>query len=351
MPFDVRRLPSPPKRILLVKLSSFGDIIHATPCVRAVRQSFPEAEIFMAVESRWRPVVKGNVHLTGLIECSSDVRLSPSHLLRIRRQLARFGPFDLALDLQGTRRSAAWVYLSGARIKAGRGQTRPGWKSAVAPDNKTHAVVICAGICRGLGIPVSSLQPEIFPDPADEETLDIVLRNSGLPPSGFVVCNPFSRWPAKDWPAAQAAEVAGRLSRQWRLPVVVSGDADQRQRGDELVRRMDGGTAVSLAGALTLGQALCLYRRASLMLSCDSGPMHAAAALGTPLVALFGPTHPEHTGPWGDGHRVLQASRAPEHHAYRNPAESRHMQALDAQEIFSAAEALLSRNRAIAGNR
>lgn len=348
---DARQLSSPPRRILAVKLSSFGDIIHVTPCIRALRQAFPQAGIILAVESRWADVVRRNAHLNRLIECSSQLQLTPSYLWQVRRLLSKAGPFDLAIDFQGTRRSAAWVYLSRARIKAGRGHPRPGWKSAVNPDNTQHAVKVCAGICTGLGVPVASLNPEIFLDEDEERTLDAILKAAGLPATGFVILNPFSRWPSKDWPETQAAGVADRISRELGALVVVSGGAEDRQRAEALIRMTTGGNAVSLAGALTLGQALCLYRRARLMISCDSGPMHAAAALNVPVVALFGPTHPERTGPWGEAHRILQASRPLQHHAYRTAEGSRHMQALDSDAIFEAAKELLAVTSASAGQR
>jgi len=339
---DARGLLPPAGRILLVKLSSFGDIIHVTPCIRALREVYPRAEIMLAVESRWADVVRRNVHLTGLIECSSRVRLTPSYLWEVRRLLSKAGPFDMALDFQGTRRSAAWVYLSGARTKGGRGQSRPGWTSAVVPDNTQHAVKVCAGICLRMGVPVSSLDPEIYLDDDDERKLDGILRTAGLPPTGFVVLNPFSRWPSKDWPETQAAAVSDRISRELGIPVVLSGSSDDRPRAESLIRRMDPGSAVSLVGELNLGQALCLFRRARLMISCDSGPMHAAAALGTSVLALFGPTHSERTGPWGNVHRVLQASRPLHHHDYRSAEASRHMRALDSDVVFQAVKELLT---------
>jgi ADP-heptose:LPS heptosyltransferase len=97
----------------------------------------------------------------------------------------------------------------------------------------------------------------------------------------------------------------------------------------------------SLAGCVSLGEALCLFRRARLMISCDSGPLHAAAALGTPVVALFGPTLPEHTGPWGPGHRVVQASRPTHHHAYRRDHGRQYMGALGVQAVADAVQGAL----------
>ena len=112
-PLDLRQLDPPPRRILAVKLSSFGDIIHATPSLHALKAAFPHAQLFLAVESRWREVVRHDPHLNGLIESSSRAALTPPYVSEIAKTLSAaraHGDFDLAIDLQGTRRSAAWVW-------------------------------------------------------------------------------------------------------------------------------------------------------------------------------------------------------------------------------------------------
>ena len=348
MAFDLREHCSQVRRILVVKLSSLGDIILITPCLRALRRMFPAAEIHLAVESRWRDAVRGNPNLTSTIECSSQVDLSPRYLMDVYRRLATVGPFDLALDFQGTRRSAAWVYLSRARIQAGRGQTRPGWKATARTDHSRHAVLVCVDFCRSIGIPVTDLNPELHLDPNDDRALDRSLDTAGLPGAGFVVLSPFSRWTTKDWPASRAAEFAERVSRNLKTHVVVSGSGNEAERALSVVRRAGCGNVVSLAGQLTLGQAFCLFRRARVMVSCDSGPMHAAAALGSPVVALFGPTHPEHTGPWGECHRVVQASRPEHHHAYRSNDAMQHMAAIDPEGVLSTVKEMMVAKAAVA---
>ncbi len=323
--------PREPERILIAKLSSFGDIIHATPCIRAVRRRFRRAEIVLAVEKRWAPLLRTNPNVDRIIEASSLTRLTPALLWDIRTRLSSARPFDFALDLQGTRRSAAWVYLSGASNKAGRGRPRPGWRTAVVPDLRKHAVVACAEVCGAAGVEVEDLEPEIFPDPRAEEAVDSLLASQGLPRSGLILLNPFSRWKSKSWPAA--AEFLERFDR----PLVITGGPEER----EAAERLAGERAVSLAGRLTLTESFSLLRRARLMISCDSGPMHAAAALGAPVVALFGPTHPERTGPWGSRHRVVQALRPAQHSAYRNDRHARYMSALTADMALEAVEQAL----------
>src|SRR5262245_13940292 len=130
--------PAAVRSILAVKLSSLGDVVHVTPCLRALRRQFPHARLALAVDAAHAPVVRHNPH--------RDEIISPPgrpgrwrRLLAIRRALAGRA-FDLAIDFQGTGRSALWVYLSRASVKAGRGGCRPGWDVPVRPDLARHAV-------------------------------------------------------------------------------------------------------------------------------------------------------------------------------------------------------------------
>jgi ADP-heptose:LPS heptosyltransferase len=331
--------PAGIKRILVVKLSSLGDIVHATPCLRAIREFFPAADISMVVDRRFADIIRHNPRKDALIESERRPGLLATWA-GIRAELAPFltgrARFDLAVDFQGTARSAAWVYASGARIKAGRGAMRPGWQGAVSPDLSRHAVCVCAEIARSLEIPVSDLNPEVFLSPTDEEVLNGILRAQGVPREGFLLLNPFSRWESKEWPMERYVDILQQLGGEISLPVVLAGSAAEATKAGELLRRLDTRQAWSLAGKLTLGQAACLYGRARLMLTGDSGPMHIAAALGVPLVALFGPTLPEQTGPWGQAHMVVQAIRPAHHHVYRSDPEQTHMRAIDPATVLAA---------------
>lgn len=333
---DLGRFRDRQVRVLVVKLSAMGDIIHVTGCLKALRHALPRARMTMAVEGRWRDVVAHNRHVDEIIESSAQDRLSLRYLWEIRRTLARRGPFDVAIDFQGNRRSAAWIYLSGAPVRLGRGRFRPGWQSAIEPDLSLHAVTVCAEICRSIGVTVPDPSPELHTGPAESPDLGRALSAAGLPSSGYVVLNPFSRWTSKSWPLDNAATVIRRLRRVTDRALVVSGGPGDR-RGDDELRRLLGADAVpSLVGQLSLGNALCLLERARLVVSCDSGPMHAAAAFGVPVVALFGPTHPERTGPWGPRTRVLQAARPPSHHTYRSDPQASYMRRLDPEAVLAA---------------
>jgi ADP-heptose:LPS heptosyltransferase len=325
-----------------VKLSSFGDIVHATPCLRALRLAYPGASLVMAVERRWRDVVAADPHLDGLVEVASYPHLSLACLADLRRALRASGvaPFDVAVDLQGTRRSAACVYLSGARVRYGRGGFRPGWRDAVRPVPGRHAVEVCADACRAGGVAVDDLAPRLYTSPGDELAVAAFLDASGLPRDGFVLVNPYSRNASKDLPDATALALLEGIARDPGVTVLVTSGADERDRADALARAA---RVATIAGRLPLAQALCMFRRARLMVSCDSGPLHAAAALGTPVVAVFGPTLPECTGPWGRGHVIVQAMRPATAFAYRDDPAGRYMAANEADSVVRAVRDALRR--------
>jgi ADP-heptose:LPS heptosyltransferase len=338
--------PSDVRRLLVVKLSSLGDVVHVTPCLKAIRRHFPHAEVVMAVEARFADVVRHNPHVDRLMEAAPGTNRAIPLLFRFAELRLRFlgSRIDVAVDFQGNRKSAVWVYASGAKVKAGRGQIRPGWDIAVQPDLDKHAIHVLVEIAAALGIAVDDPNPEIFLSPADDETLAGILEGSGAPAKGFVVINPFTAWASKCWPLDRYARLMEQIHRELHVPMVVTGGPGEEVRAGELMGKLAPGTASNLVGRLTLGQALCLYRRARLMLSGDSGPMHAAAALGTRVVALFGPTLPQRTGPWGDGHIVLQKSRPESHHAYVTDSYGAHIRAIDAESVWTAvASALQSR--------
>lgn len=340
-----RRAGGEIRRILVVKLSSFGDIVLATGALEAIKRAHPRADLRVAVEDRWSALLSAHPAVDGLIEAPIEVRLTPRRIARIHAALAaerrRGGDFDLAIDLQGTRRSAAWVYLARARVMAGRGAPRPAWRFALPHDRTRHAVDNHAEVCARLGIDTSGCSPSLAVAAEDDARLEAILAAAGLPARGAIVLNPLSRWPSKSWDPAKAAELAARIAGATGMAVIVTGGPDEAPAAADIVRRAGAGRVSSLAGRLTLGEALALYRRARLVVSCDSGPMHAAAALGTRVVALFGPTLPAHTGPWGPGHALVQARRPRDHHAYRRTDGAAYMADIGVDAVAQAVSGIL----------
>jgi len=210
----------------------------------------------------------------------------------------------------------------------------------IHPDMQRHAVDVCAEISERAGISVSDREPRLFCSETADRAVEAKLHKAGAPLRGFVLANPFGRWPSKVWPVERWAVLIRRIRNELGLPVMVSGGPGEEPQAERLLALMAPSPPPSMVGQTTLEEAICLYRRALLVVSGDSGPMHAAAAVGTPVVALFGATWPEQTGPRGAGHRILQVSRAAFHHAYPNDAQRRHIEAIDAEAVLTEVRSL-----------
>ncbi len=338
---------------LVVKLSSMGDIIMSTPCLRAIRRADPTAHIAMAVGREFLPLVEHNSYINEILvrETHGKTRRLRTITQAVRTFASRRGPrFDFAFDLQGNFHSATWVYCSGATTKAGIGKHRIGWPTIVPADLTRHSSDLCATVLRQCGIPVDDLMPELHWSPDADREVAQRLQQSGLPAKGFVLISPFSLWRSKEWPQARYGSLIRRLEAQFGVPIVVTGTEIEGRHASELLQLIQGTRAVSFVGDLSLEQVLCLYRRARLLISGDSGPMHAAAALGTPVVALFGPTWPEVTGPQGSEHRVVQACRPPHHTTYREADAQCYMLAISEDEVFNAVSlSLVDKSAFLAG--
>jgi ADP-heptose:LPS heptosyltransferase len=206
----------------------------------------------------------------------------------------------------------------------------------VPNDLRVNDVLDQAAILERMGVAIPDLAPLLYIGKDADARMDSRLRHLGLPGRGFLVVNPFSRWSSKTWPAERYAEVIRSFAQTGAPPVVITGSPAERDDAEKLLRLLPSGSAISLAGEFGLAEAMAVYKRAAVMLTGDSGPMHAAAALGTRVIALFGPTWPERSAPWGKGHVVIQRSRPERHHAYRDIDGHAHMLAIDVDTVSAA---------------
>lgn len=306
-------------RVLIVKLTSLGDVIHGTAAIRPLRRVFPNAEITWVVDERFADVPRHHPEVTRVIGAK---RLKGTPLRELKEigdaavSLRREG-VDLAIDLQGTLRSALWTYASGAPAMAGRGRPRPGWRRTVSPDLNRHAVRVIADIMAALGMPDDDPEPALHWPKSCEESVSALLAERGIADQPFAVFNPFSRWRSKEWPMDRFGELARCFSGECGAPIVVIGGAAESARAMNFADAVRPAQVIPVAGLTDLPALFCLLKRARMVVSVDSGPMHAAAAVGTRVVALFGPTMAHRTGPWGNGHVVLQKLEPKSHHAYR----------------------------------
>lgn len=293
-------------RILLIKPSSLGDIVHTLPVVSAVKAQWPKAHMTWVVKRQWAELVERaeGVDRVWPVDMTVGSWVRAGLALRAER-------FDLAIDLQGLFRSGLLAWLSGAPTRAGFANGREGspWfytdRVPVAHPN-IHAVDRYLSLVSALGVRYAE-KPRFRFKCLDEDVAivrEICLRQGVAIDRPWIAMSVGARWPTKRWPITMFAAVLEQLHVSPRHPVVIIGSSDERLYTNQL-RTLTASPFMDLCGEIPLGYLPALLSTASAMVTNDSGPMHIASALRIPVVAMFGPTSAIRTGPYGDGQSVL----------------------------------------------
>ncbi len=353
--------------LLIVRLSAMGDIIHTMPAAAALRQAFPHATLGWLIEERWaelrctlryprsgprspqRPLVD-RVHSVNLSGWRRSL-LSFNTLQQIAVALSdlRGIHYDAVIDFQGAVRSGLLARWSGAPIIYGDAQPRENaasmfyTRNVLLQLNGTHVVqqaVALAG--KVFSVPVSPAAAQVeFPIDPDAES-----RIAGLTAGArdFVILNPGAGWGAKMWPADRYAKVAQELAKDGLSSLVNYGPGEEELAAS--VEAASNGAARRIS--CSVSELIALTRRARLLIGGDTGPMHLAAALKIPVVAIFGPTNPTRNGPFGTPSIVLRsASSMTDHTRHHEPEQG--LLEIGAGEVVAASRNLLQRSpRAIA---
>ncbi len=304
------KLKKIPRRILIVKPSSLGDIVHSLPFLNSLHSCFPDATIDWVIARGLEGLLEGHPMINRLVVINKDEwrRISRTaetmkELMGLRRAL-RDGRYDLVIDLQGLLRSGLMTKATGAPIRVGFSEAREGsrffYTQTVRGGRDVHAVDRYLKIAAALGCSATDV---IFPMPVPAR-IPKQIRDIRSEITDYIVIVPGARWETKIWPA----ERFGELARLIPLRSIVIGSGADRRRAEEIVIR-SGGKALSLAGKTTLPELVELMRTSRCVVTNDSGPMHIAAALDVPVVAIFGPTSPVRTGPYGQRHAILKSER------------------------------------------
>lgn len=305
-------------KILILKPSSLGDVIHALPVLRLLRLEFPQAQIDWWILRGLMPLLEGDPDIHRLIPFDRKDWAKPRHwhaVVRLVRQL-RSERYDWILDLQGLARSA----LLG-RACAGSGSRFVGvrdWRELVPllhgesvprPSPQAHAVDWQRALLTHLKVPLRTNWEWIPRRQAAAEQLGREFPEMAR--NRWIGLQPGARWDNKRWPVARFVELIRLLSRSHPgHRIAVFGGPDDRFLGQSLAAA-DPGRCLDLTGRLSLPGMMEALRCVDLLVTNDTGPMHVAAALGKPVVALFGPTDPSQTGPYGQVEFVQRAEQPP----------------------------------------
>ncbi|MBF0563702.1 MAG: lipopolysaccharide heptosyltransferase II [Nitrospirae bacterium] len=292
------------RKILVIKPSSLGDVIHSMPFLKALKDAYPGAKVHWVISRGLYPLLEGHPLIDVLWPIDKDKWKKLSNAYPTYKELSRLRlmlkaeHFDLAVDLQGLFRSGLIAFLSGAPQVIGFKEAREGstlfYTKTVDCGKKVHAVDRYLSIAAALQCQTGN-PAFVLPEIKASESFHGPVR-------GYVVMVPGARWETKRWEAEKFGEVARRLP----LPSVVVGGVEDVGLGRTVVAH-SGGKAVNLAGKTSFNELAGIIGNAKLMLTNDTGPMHVGAAVGTPVFAIFGPTSPALTGPYGLNHRVITA--------------------------------------------
>jgi heptosyltransferase-1 len=303
------------KNILIIKLSAIGDVIHALPVAAALKEADPSVRVTWIVERPAYDLLADHPFIDQVI-VFDKAKFKTGHgffheLNALAGELRQYR-FDLALDLQGLLKSAVLSWLSGAPTKLVYCNARElsDWigKRVCGDHRNGHVVERYLDVARYLGCDVNRVNFGIHITEDEAEKAISKAQEYGLDlGKPYIILAPGANWPNKCWPAIRFAELADRLALEGITPVVVGGPKE-KPLFDEIAKHMKT-EPVNLVGRTTLKELAYVIQRARAFVGGDTGPMHLAAAMGTKVVALFGPTDPKRNGPYGEEHEVLTVER------------------------------------------
>ncbi|MBI5236468.1 MAG: putative lipopolysaccharide heptosyltransferase III [Deltaproteobacteria bacterium] len=295
------------KNILVIKLRHIGDVLLCVPAIRALKESFPASRVSVLVNPGTEEMLTENPLVDEVI--SLDRGASGLKRLHQVQQAAalRGRRFDMTVDLTGGDRAAFLGFLTGARYRLGYDPVGEGFAGkrllythlAERPSIRLHNVLRDLGVLRSFGVDTNDLRVDIHASQEDEAYVQMALEERGIRPGErYVHIHPVSRWLFKCWTADGCAHLIDGLSREGFKTVLTSGPADKERAMIAAILKVVKSRPVDILNALTLKRMSVLSRRAALFFGVDSAPMHIAAAVGTPVAAVFGPSGAFDWGPW-----------------------------------------------------
>jgi heptosyltransferase-1 len=353
--------------LLVVRLSAMGDIIHTLPAAAALRQAFPHATLGWLIEERWaellctlryprsgrrspqRPLVD-RVHAVNTAEWRhAPFSFNTWQQMAVGLSQLRGIQYDAVIDFQGAVRSALLARWSGAPIVYGSAQPRENAASmfytrkVLLKTNGTHVVEQALALA-GAAVPTAIVPTAIISTPMAEPQVEFPVdpdaenKIAGLTAdlNDFAILNPGAGWGAKRWPAERYGQVAKELAKDGLCSLVNYGPGEEELA--EAVEAASDGAARKIS--CSVSELIALTRRARLLIGGDTGPMHLAAALKIPVVAIFGPTNPVRNGPFGTRSIVLRsASSMTDHTRHREPEQG--LLEITVSEVVAATRKLL----------
>jgi heptosyltransferase-1 len=296
-----------PKKILVIKPSSLGDVVHSLPFLNVIKDNFPHAEIHWVIAKGLEGLLETHPMLKKLWIIKKDqwknIKNIDETILEIKNLFGelRKEEYDITIDLQGLLRSGLLTYAAKSPVRIGFKEAREGsrlfYTHKIEGCREIHAVDRYLKIASSIGCKIEDVS---FPMPLIKESDYIKKLKKDI--GDYAVIVPGARWKTKIWPAERFGQLAATLNIR---SLLIGGQADAVLANK--IETLSSGMALSLAGKTDLNDLISLMRGARYVITNDTGPMHIAAALGLQVVAIFGPTNPVRTGPYGKNNIIVTA--------------------------------------------
>jgi heptosyltransferase-1 len=347
----------PPRSILLVKLSAIGDVVHTLPLLEVLRKTFPEARIDWLVEEEASPIIEGHKDLDHVIVShrkswqkrlfSQKGRIGVVSDVRHFVQDLRSQEYDLVIDLHGLFKSGLLTGLARGRKKIGFTGGKEGNILFLTDrpypfDYNRHALDRYLQAAEYLGCSINSWKGDIPLQAEDKGRIDRLLGDRFSPDATLIAVNPMARWATKLWDVECFIRLARMLKEELSCTVLFTGGPSDQPVIERIVGQLNP-PPLNLAGGTTLKELAYLYTRCRLVVTTDTGPMHIAAAMGVPVVALFGPTAPWRTGPHGKGHKVIRKELECSPCFKKKCSHVTCMKGITVEEVFNAVKTLMDK--------
>jgi lipopolysaccharide heptosyltransferase I len=346
---DARAADQRSPRILIVRLSAIGDVIHGIPVLCALRAALPNAFLAWITEGAAGNVLEDHSALDELIRVPRRYWKSPREIWTMRRRLREL-KFDITIDLQGLSKSAITAWLSGAPRRIGKAgehgrELSRAFNNELVDAGGAHVIEHYLSMLRTIGIESPAVRFDLLERPPDTQVADKLLGESGLAGQPFAILNPGAGWPSKMWPVERFGELARRLYRRHGMwSIAVWGTAAEVPLAEKIVAASEGHAL--LAPPTSILQLAALCRRAALFVGSDTGPMHLAAAVGTPTVSMHGPSRADWCGAYGPNNVRMQIRYEAGSSLERRRADDSAMRAITVDMVAHACDQLLTLNAA-----
>lgn len=336
------------KKILVIKLGALGDVILAVPSLRMLRDRYPDAWISVMVDRKFAALLAKSPYINEIIPVDRERLSKLKYFFRTAKRIRKEG-FDISLDFQNSKWTHLLAYLGGVRERFGFKRGFWGWllnrsdanaKAAESPVKHQFRLL------SRLGIREYDESLELWTEPESERKIEVQLGNpNGRKKVGFVIGSS-PNWETKRWPVEKFMELADRLVREERCDIILLGSKDEAGLG----KMFDGKASVlNLVGKTSLEDLTSLVKRLNVLVTGDTAPLHIAAAMQTPIVALFGPTDPKRHMPPARHSAVISKSLACQpcyEGTCKNQEKLACLQQISVQEVFLAVQRNLTRKDA-----